>query len=89
MSYSSIYGERHALFFRQALQAADVPEHRAGMPHGFDHVAGAGFTLGADHGGAFADAAQGFAQVAAATHKRHLEIVFVDVVLLIGRRQHF
>ena len=59
------------------------------MADGFNHIAGAGLTLGADHGRAFADAAQGFTQVAAAAHKRHLEIVLVDVMLFISRGKHF
>lgn len=44
--------------------------------------------LGADHGGALGDAAQGLAQVAAAAHKRHLEVVLVDVVDLVSGGQH-
>ena len=62
------------------------------LPHvldGVDHVAGSGFTLGANHGRAFGDAAQGFAQVARSADKRGGEGVLVDVVQLIGRREHF
>ena len=61
-------------------QAADFAEDRAGVAHGLDHVAGARFAFGADHRRAFADAAQRFAQVAAAAHEGHLEVVLVDVV---------
>ena len=50
---------------------------------------GSGFALGADHGRAFGDAAQRFAQIARAAHERHLEVALVDVVLFIGGRQHF
>ena len=59
------------------------------MADGFHDVAGAGFALGANHRGAFGDAAQCFAEVARAAHKRDLEAALVDVVLLVGRRQHF
>lgn len=44
--------------------------------------------LGADHGGTLSDAAQGLAQVAAAAHERHLEVVLVDVVDLISGGQN-
>ena len=59
------------------------------MAHSFDHIAGAGFALGADHRRAFADAAQRFTQVAAAANKGHLEVVLVDMVRFIGRGEHF
>jgi hypothetical protein len=44
--------------------------------------------LGADHGCTLCHAAQGLAQVAAAAHKRHREVVLVDVVDLVSGRQH-
>ncbi len=59
------------------------------MADGLDHVAGAGLALGADHGRAFADAAQGLAQVAAAADERDFEVVLDDVVLFVRRGQHF
>ncbi len=70
-------------------QAADLAQHGAGMPDSLDHVTGAGLALGADHGSAFADAAQSLAQVAAAAYERHFEIVLQDVILLIRGSQHF
>ena len=54
-----------------------------------DDVAGAGFALGADHGCAFGDAAEGFAQVARAADEGRLEGVLVDVVGLVGGGEHF
>ena len=60
----------------------------AHMPHGVDDVAGAGLALGADHGRAFGDAAQGLAQVARAADERRGEGVLVDVVCLVGGGQH-
>ncbi len=59
------------------------------MAHRFDHVARPGFALGADHRRAFVDAAQRFAQVAAAADERHLELVLVDVVFLVGGGEYF
>ena len=54
-----------------------------------DDVAGAGFALGADHGRAFGDAPQGFAQIARAADEGRLEGMLVDVVGFVGRGQHF
>ncbi len=44
--------------------------------------------LGADHGGALRDAPQRLAQVPAAAYERHLEVVLIDVVHVVRRRQH-
>ncbi len=62
---------------------------RTDMADRLDDVPGARLALGADHGCALVDAAERLAQVAAAAHERHLEGVLVDVVVLVGRRQHF
>lgn len=56
---------------------------------GLDDVAGAGLTLGADHGSALRDAAQGLAQVAAAADEGGLEVVLGDVVEVIGGGEDF
>ena len=54
-----------------------------------DDITGAGFTLGADHGGAFADAAEGFAEVTAPTHEWDGEGVLLDVVGVVGGGEDF
>ena len=59
------------------------------MAHRFDHVARAGFALGADHGGAFGDAAQRLAQAAAAADEGDLEGVLGYVVDGVGRGEDF
>ena len=59
------------------------------MADGFDDVACAGFAFGADHGGAFGDAAQGFAEVAAPAHEGDAVGGFVDVVDGIGGGEDF
>ena len=41
-----------------------------------------------DHGSAFRDPPERLSKVAAAAHKRHLEVVLVDVMGVICRRQH-
>src|SRR5918995_1781056 len=62
-------------------------DDRAHVAHGLDHVTGAGFALGTDHGGTLADAPQGFPEVRRPTNKWHLEDGLVYVVLLVGRRK--
>ena len=59
------------------------------MFDGFDDVAGAGFAFGADHGGAFGDAAQGFTEVAAAADEGGGVGVFGDVVEVVGGGEDF
>lgn len=44
--------------------------------------------LGADHRRALGDPPQRLAQVAAPAHERHAEVVLVDVVDVVGRREH-
>jgi len=72
----------------EALQRADARHQRAHVAHGLDDVAGAGFALGADHGGAFGYATERFTQVTTATDERNLELVLVDVIVLVSRRQN-
>ena len=75
-----LLGRDEQLVLAHALELADAGRARAEVAHGLDDVAGAGLALGADHGGAFVDAPERLAQVAAAAHERHLEGVLVDVV---------
>jgi hypothetical protein len=56
---------------------------------GVDDVAGAGFSLGADHAGAFGNAAQGFAEIAGSADEGDLEGVLVDVMRLVGGGEDF
>jgi hypothetical protein len=59
------------------------------MLHCLDDVAGTSFTLCADHSGALGDAAEGLTEVAATADKGGLEIVFCDVVEVIGGGKDF
>lgn len=59
------------------------------MSDGFDDIAGTGFTFRTDHGGAFRDAAQGFAEAAAAADEGDAEGVFGDVVDGVGGGEDF
>ena len=61
----------------------------ADVADGFDDVARARFAFGANHGGAFGDAAEGFAQISRAAHERDFEAVLPDVVLVVGGCEHF
>ena len=56
---------------------------------GVDDVAGAGLALGADHGCAFGDAAEGFAEVFCAADEGRVEGVLVDVVEFVGGGEDF
>ena len=58
------------------------------MPDGFDDVAGPRLALRANHARTFGDAAERLAEVGGAAHEGHVERELVDVVLLVGRRQH-
>jgi hypothetical protein len=79
---TSLFRAEHGELFHLLLNGAHVA-------HGLDDVAGAGLALGADHGRAFGDAAQGFAEVARAAHEGHLEIALGDVVHLVGGGEDF
>lgn len=59
------------------------------MPNGLDDVAGSSFAFCADHGGAFGDAAEGFAQIAAAADEGDAVGVLLDVVGVVGGGEDF
>ena len=69
-------------------QAPDLAADHPQVADRFDDVAGAGLALGADHRRALADPPQRLAEVGRAAHERDLERPLVDVVGLVGRRQH-
>ena len=70
------------------VSALDLAADAAHVAHGLDDVAGAGLALGADHRRALGDPPQRLAEVGGAAHERDLELPLVDVVGLVGRRQH-
>ena len=76
------------LVLPQVLDPADLGVHGPHMAHGLDHVAGARLALGADHGRALADPAQGLAQVPGAADEGHLELPLVDVIDVVGGGEH-
>ena len=76
------------LFLAEDGEGLDLADDLAHVLDGVDDVAGAGLALGADHGRAFGDAAQGLAEVARAADEGRGEGVLVDVVDLIGGGEH-
>lgn len=73
-------GEGEDLVIVHVAENPNVAHDGADVTHGLDDVAGASLALGADHGGALADAAEGLPKVAAAADKGDAEVVLVDVV---------
>src|SRR4029077_5353913 len=57
--------------------------------NGLDDVARARFTLGANHRRAFRDAPQRFTEIARAADERYTIVVLPDVILFVGRSEHF
>lgn len=58
------------------------------MTHGLDDIARARLALGTNHGRTLGDTAQRLAQVLRAAHERHVELVLVDVVHVVGGAQN-
>ena len=59
------------------------------MPHGLYDVARAGLSLGAYHGRAFGNAPQRLAEIARAADERNGEIMLVQMITVVRRREHF
>ena len=86
---AEVAGFHYQLVVGHGLELADGVLHRPHVAHGFHHVAGSGFALGANHGRALGYAPQGLAQIAAAADEGHLEVVLPDVMRLVGGGQYF
>lgn len=92
---AQLAGVRAQLSLRVRRREQDAPRARdllvdgAHVLDGLDDVARAGLAFCPDHGGAFGDAAQGFAQVAAAADERDLEVRLLDVVAVVSRGEDF
>ena len=59
------------------------------MADSLDNITGSRLPFGTDHRGTFLDAPQCFSQVSGTADKRYTELLFVDVVHIIGRREDF
>jgi len=80
---------QHEFFFRHRGKDCDLVGDRANVAHGLDDIPAARFTLAANHRRAFGDAPERFTEIARAAHERHVVLVLVDVILIVGRREHF
>jgi hypothetical protein len=76
-------------FVTENCEGPYLADDLAHVLDGVDDVTGAGLALGADHGCAFGDAAEGFAEVARAADKGCGEGMLVDVVGLVGGGEDF
>src|SRR5919112_6353483 len=86
---AKVLGLRHKLLRVEHAEATDPADDGAHVAHGLDHVAGAGLTLGPDHGRSLADPPEGLSQVRGPAHEGHLEDGLVYVMTLVGRRKNF
>ena len=85
---TDLLGLRAELLAAERAKALDAAHDPAEVADGFDDVSGARLALRADHRGALADPAKRLAQIGRAADERDLEGVLVDVMRLIGGRQH-
>ena len=76
------------LVLRQGGEGCDLSPDLADVLHRLRDVPRAGLTLGADHRRTLVDTAERLAQVGRAADERHGEAELVDVVDVIGRREH-
>ncbi len=76
-------------FFAQDGKDFHLLHDLADVLDGVDYVAGTGLPFGADHGRAFGDAAQGFAQIARSADEGDFEGMLVDMVSFVSRGQDF
>src|SRR5699024_10192608 len=83
-----LLGSNEALVFVQAAQAGDVATDGAQVTHSCGDIAGAGFTLGANHCSAFGDTTKRLTQVGSTTDERYVELPFVDVVGVVRWTKH-
>jgi hypothetical protein len=82
-----LLGVRIELLLVHARGAANGRRHLPLVANSLDHVASAGLTLSTDESSTLRDTPESLAEVAASTHKWHLESVLVDVVLVVRRCQ--
>src|SRR5260370_109498 len=85
---ADLLGFAHELGVAQTVKLPNPGVDGTGMSNGFDHVPGPGLTFGANHGRTFGDSSQRLTKVATAADERNLERVLVDMVLLVGGREH-
>ena len=77
------------LVLAHADQSADFALHQSHVTHGLHHITCARLTLGANHRSTLSNTAQSLAQVLSTTHEGHVELCLVDMVDIVGGREHF
>mmetsp|Transcript_23533 Transcript_23533/g.49693 ORF Transcript_23533/g.49693 Transcript_23533/m.49693 type:complete len:270 (+) Transcript_23533:479-1288(+) len=77
------------LILGHALKALDLRLHGSGVTHSLDDISRPGLSLGAEHGRPLGDSSEGLADVATSAHEGHVELIFIDVVDLIGHGEDF
>jgi len=82
-----VLGGDEKLVIRHSLQVRNLGPNGTRVAHRLDDVAGTRLALGADHTGALGDAAEGFAEVAAAADEGDGELRLVNVVRLVSHRE--
>ena len=87
--HGQLLGSLVHLIVAQGDKFANLLVHGAHVAHGLDDIASARLALGTNHGRALRNAAQRFAQVLRTAHERHVELVLVDVVHVVGGAEHF
>jgi len=79
-----LLGRGVKLLLAEDGEGAHLADDLTHVAYGEDHIAGARFAFGADHGRALGNAPQSFAQIARAADKRRGEGVLVNVMRLVG-----
>jgi hypothetical protein len=79
---------RIQLFIIHRARPPNLAHDLALMAHGFDNIPRTGFSLGANERRTLGDPAQGLSEIFGAAHEGYLERVLVDVVLIVGGREH-
>ena len=87
--HGQLLGSLVHLIVAQGDKFANLLVHGAHVTHGLDDIASARLALGTNHGRALRNAAQRFAEVLRTAHERHVELVLVDVVHVVGGAEHF
>src|ERR1700685_1644612 len=83
-----LFGFGVEFFFAEHGQDLDLLHNLPHVFHGVDNVSRAGLALGANHGCALGDAAQGFSEIGCATYDRSRDSAIVDVVGFVGWSEH-
>ena len=85
---AQLLGEAVTLFAARDREPVDLASDGTQVAHGLDDVARSGLALAANEARALADAPQRLAEVCGAAHEGNGERPLVDMMCLVGRREH-